>query len=70
MFFYHYKCGLSAKQYVNPHHLAFGEEAQSSRTVYNWFAQFQDTPFLVTVTSFVKIVHSLTSVAATNVSAE
>jgi len=41
MIFYDYKCNLTSKQYIDQLHLAFGDEASSNRTVYNWFAEFQ-----------------------------
>ena len=39
MIFYNYKCNLT--QCIARLHLAFGDEALSNRTVYNWFAEFQ-----------------------------
>jgi len=41
MIFYDYKCNLTPKQCIDRLHLAFGDEAPSNRTVYNWFAEFQ-----------------------------
>ncbi|KAG5312440.1 NU5M oxidoreductase, partial [Acromyrmex insinuator] len=41
MIFYDYKCNLTPKQCIDRFHLAFGDEAPSNRTVYNWFAEFQ-----------------------------
>ncbi|KAG5336851.1 SETMR methyltransferase, partial [Acromyrmex charruanus] len=41
MIFYDYKCNLIPKQCIDRLHLAFGDEAPSNRTVYNWFAEFQ-----------------------------
>ena len=41
MIFYDYKCNLTPKQCIDPLHLAFGDEAPSNTTVYNWFAEFQ-----------------------------
>ena len=41
MIFYDYKCNLTPKQCINRFHLAFGDEAPSNRTVYNWFVEFQ-----------------------------
>ncbi|KAG5347244.1 SETMR methyltransferase, partial [Acromyrmex charruanus] len=38
--FYDYKCNLTPKQCIDRLHLAFGDEAPSNRTVYNWFAEF------------------------------
>ncbi|KYN31795.1 Calcitonin-like peptide type 1 receptor [Trachymyrmex septentrionalis] len=40
MIFYDYKCNLTPKQCIDRLHLAFGDEAPSNRTVYNWFAEF------------------------------
>ena len=39
--FYDYKCNLIPKQCIDRLHLAFGDEAPSNRTVYNWFTEFQ-----------------------------
>ena len=36
-----YKCNLTPKQCIDRLHLAFGDEAPSNRTVYNWFAELQ-----------------------------
>ena len=41
MIFYDYKCNLTPKQCIDQLHLAFGDEAPSNRTIYNWFAEFQ-----------------------------
>ena len=41
MIFYDYKCNLTPKQCIDQLHLAFGDEASSNKTVYNWFAEFQ-----------------------------
>ena len=41
MILYDYKCNLTPKQCIDRLHLAFGDEASSNRTVYNWFAEFQ-----------------------------
>ena len=41
MIFYDSKCNLTPKQCIDRFHLAFGDEAPSNRTVYNWFAEFQ-----------------------------
>ena len=41
MIFYDYKCNLIPKQFIDRLHLAFGNEAPSNRTVYNWFAELQ-----------------------------
>ena len=39
MIFYDYN--LTRKQCIDRLHLAFGDEAPSNRTIYNWFAEFQ-----------------------------
>jgi len=41
MIFYDYKCNLTQKQCIDRLHLAFGNEAQCNRIVYNLFAEFQ-----------------------------
>ncbi|KAG5342641.1 SETMR methyltransferase, partial [Acromyrmex charruanus] len=67
MIFYDYKCNLTPKQCIDRFHLAFGDEALSNRTVYNWFAEFQRGRIFLCGNS-VKVVPSR-SVVATNVDA-
>ncbi|KAG5332079.1 SETMR methyltransferase, partial [Acromyrmex charruanus] len=68
MIFYDYKCNLTPKQCIDRLHLAFGDEAPSNRTVYNWFAEFQrGLTFLCD--EFLCESRPSTSVVATNVDA-
>ncbi|CAK9827565.1 Protein GVQW3 [Anthophora retusa] len=41
MIFYDFKCGLTQQQCIDRLHSAFGDEAPSKTTVYNWFAEFK-----------------------------
>lgn len=41
MIFYDFKCGLTQQQCVERLNSAFGDEAPSKATIYNWFAEFQ-----------------------------
>ncbi|EGI62988.1 FLJ37770-like protein [Acromyrmex echinatior] len=67
MIFYDYKCNLTPKQCIDQLHLAFGDEAPSNRTVYNWFAEFQRGRIFLC--DEFREGHPSTSVVATNVDA-
>ena len=61
-----YKYNLTPKQCIDRLHLAFGDEAPSNRTVYNWFAEFRRHTFLC---DEFREGRPSTSVVATNVDA-
>ena len=68
MIFYDYKCNLTPKQCIDRLYLAFGDEAPSNRTVYNWFAEFQrERTFFCD--KFREDRPSMSIVAATNIDA-
>ena len=69
MIFYDYKCNLTLKQCIDRLHLAFGDEAPSNRTVYNWFTEHQRRRTFLSDKLILSEGRPSTSVVAINVDA-